>query len=336
MKIMKMTGLKRRIAGIILMIISTAWLAGCSAKTADPVSRSSFLLNTFVTVTLYDSQDEEILDGCIELCSEYEKRLSKTLEESEIYRLNHRKPGERTFTVSEPAARVLEKGLEYSRISDGAFDITIEPLSSLWNFTGEDPQIPSEEEIGELVKRVDYRKVSLEGTQVTFADDVTTIDLGAIAKGFIADELKAYLKEQGVKSAIINLGGNVLAIGGKPDGSSFNIGIQEPFHADGEPITSVYLKDQSVVTSGTYQRYFEKDGILYHHILNPSTGSPCNNGLSSVTIITDSSLTADALSTTCFLLGPEEGMKLVNQLDNVDAIFISTDNEITYSRNFLK
>ncbi len=312
------------------MIISTAWLAGCSAKTADPVSRSSFLLNTFVTVTLYDSQDEEILDGCIELCSEYEKRLSKTLEESEIYRLNHRKPGERTFTVSEPAARVLEKGLEYSRISDGAFDITIEPLSSLWNFTGEDPQIPSEEEIGELVKRVDYRKVSLEGTQVTFADDVTTIDLGAIAKGFIADELKAYLKEQGVKSAIINLGGNVLCVGEKPGGGEFKIGLQKPFADRTETVAALKIRDMSVVSSGVYERHFVKDGVNYHHLLNPSTGYPYDNGLIQVSIISEKSVDGDGLSTACFALGLERGMELAQSL-GVYGVFITEDGELHYT-----
>ena len=137
MKGMKNTGV--RILFIIsIIVIGTAWLAGCSRKNADPVSRSSFLLNTFITVTLYDSQDETILDGCMELCSDYEKLLSKTLEGSEVYRMNHRKPGERTFTVSDGTARVLQKGLEYSRISEGAFDITIEPLSTLWDFTGKD------------------------------------------------------------------------------------------------------------------------------------------------------------------------------------------------------
>ena len=130
MKGMKKTGARISLL-ISIIIIGTAWLAGCSRKNADPVSRSSFLLNTFITVTLYDSQDETILDGCMELCSDYEKLLSKTLEGSEIYQMNHRKAGERTFTVSGGTARVLQKGLEYSRISEGAFDITIEPLSTL-------------------------------------------------------------------------------------------------------------------------------------------------------------------------------------------------------------
>ena len=172
--------------------------------------------------------------------------------------------------------------------------------------------------------------------RVKLTDSKASLDVGAIAKGYIADRIKDYLVSKNVKHAIINLGGNVLVLGTKTDGSKYNIGIQRPFDETGEPITSVKVADKSVVTTGTYQRFFEKKGKLYHHILSPNTGRPCKNNLSSVTIITDSSLTADAMSTTCFLLGYEEGMKLVNLLDNVDAIFMTDDNEIHYSDNFLK
>ena len=183
---------------------------------------------------------------------------------------------------------------------------------------------------------VDYHNVEIDGNLVRLSDPKSKIDLGAIAKGFIADKLKEYLKSEGVEHALIDLGGNVLAIGDKPDGSSFLIGIQKPFDDRGEPIASIELNDQAAVTSGTYQRYFEKDGDFYHHILQPSDGMPCNNGLNSVTILTDSSLTADALSTTTFLLGPDKGMDLINSLDGVEAVFIDTDNNLTYSDNFPK
>lgn len=154
------------------------------------------------------------------------------------------------------------------------------------------------------------------------------IDLGAIAKGYIADQVKTYLKKQGIKHAIINLGGNVDVIGTKPDGSKYNIGIQKPFDESGEAITSVQLKDQTVVTSGIYERYFKKNGKLYHHILDPRTGYPCENNLYSVSIITDSSTKADALSTTCFLLGYEKGMELIQSMDGVEAIFITDDEKV--------
>lgn len=331
MKNMKNTGLKTIItAGLI--IICTAWLAGCSKKDAAPVSRSSFLLNTFITVTLYDSQDETILDGCMSLCSDYEKLLSKTLEGSDIYRLNHRRRGERTITVSEETARVLAEGLEYSRLSHGAFDITIEPLSTLWDFTGKSPHVPPREEIQEDVKKVGYTNVVLDGNQVTFLNDDTTIDLGAIAKGFIADEMKAYLVEKGVNSAVINLGGNVLCLGQRPDGTPFKIGLQKPYATHRETVADLDIRDMSVVSSGVYERHFVENGVNYHHILDPSTGYPYENGLVQVSIISPRSIDGDGLSTTCFALGLEEGVRLIETLDHVYGIFLTEDGQLYYSR----
>lgn len=181
---------------------------------------------------------------------------------------------------------------------------------------------------------MDYKNILIKDNTIQLLDPYASIDVGAIAKGYIADKLKDYLKDHGIRHALINLGGNVLAMGKKLDGSEYNIGIQKPFDQTGEPITSIRLSDKSVVTSGTYQRYFESEGKMYHHILDPHTGYPCENNLHSVTIITNSSLTADALSTTCFLLGYDKGLRLINQLDNVDAVFITKDNEIHYSKNF--
>lgn len=289
------------------------------------------MLNTFVTVTLYDTDDQEILDGCFDLCAEYENLLSRTKETSEIYRLNHRAEGERSLQVSEKTAQVIAKGLEYSRLSDGAFDITIEPLSSLWDFTAENPQVPPEEAIREARERVNYRNVSLEGNVVTFADDVTTIDLGAIAKGFIADEIKAYLIEEGVGSAIINLGGNVLCVGARPDETPFRIGIQRPFAERNEVAGALDIEDMSVVSSGVYERHFIQDGVNYHHLLNPRTGYPYENGLVQVTIISRDSVDGDGLSTTCFALGIEEGSELIESMEDIYGIFMTEDGSIYYT-----
>ena len=289
------------------------------------------MLNTFVTVTLYDTDDQEILDGCFDLCAEYENLLSRTKETSEIYRLNHRAEGERSLQVSEKTAQVIAKGLEYSRLSDGAFDITIEPLSSLWDFTAENPQVPPEEAIREARERVNYRNVSVEGNTVTFADDVTTIDLGAIAKGFIADQIKNYLEGEGVESAIINLGGNVLCVGARPDETPFRIGIQRPFAERNEVAGALDIEDMSVVSSGVYERHFIQDGVNYHHLLNPRTGYPYENGLVQVTIISRDSVDGDGLSTTCFALGIEEGSELLESLEDTYGIFMTEDGETYYT-----
>lgn len=315
---------------LILLACAAALLGGCGRRQTEPVSRSGFLLNTFVTVTLYDSEDEAILDGCMDLCREYEGLLSRTIETSEIYQINHRPPGTREMEVSEDTADVIEKGLYYSRLSGGAFDITIEPISSLWDFTSENPQVPDPSLIEENLPRVGYEKLEVEGNKILFSDDGTTIDLGAIAKGFIADRMKEYLLDQGVKSAIINLGGNVLCVGANGK-KPFRIGIQRPYASHNETVGVVEVEDMSVVSSGVYERHFEKDGINYHHILNPETGYPYENGLTAVTILSRQSVDGDGLSTTCFSLGLEKGMELIDSLDNAWAVFITDDGELHYS-----
>ena len=160
------------------------------------------------------------------------------------------------------------------------------------------------------------------------------IDLGAIAKGFIADRIKEYLLENNVQSALINLGGNVLLVGSKPNGDDFKVGIQKPFEDRNETIAIMELSDVSIVSSGIYERYFKQDDILYHHILNPSTGYPYDTGLTAVTVITNHSVDGDALSTTAFALGLEQGMEFINSLEDVYAVFITKENELYYSDGF--
>ena len=318
---------------LVLTFFAATTVSGCSLN-SRPLSYTGTAFDTVVSIQIYDSDDEELLEQCQKMCADYEAKFSRNIPESEISQINS--AGGAPVTVSDETIKIIKKGIYYGDLSDGAFDITIGAVSSLWDFKSENPSPPSPEMLAEAVSHVDYKKIILSDNTVTLSDPYAKLDLGAIAKGYIADRLKDYLTEQGVKHALINLGGNVVAVGKKPDGSPFNIGIAKPFSEEGKALTSVKIEDKSIVTSGTYQRYFEINGNLYHHILDPATGNPCNNGLNSVTIITDSSLTADALSTTCFVLGPDKGMKLVNQLDNVDAVFVDSNNEITYSRNFQK
>lgn len=313
------------IAGLAALLLS-----GCDRK-IEPVSKSGFLLNTYVTVTIYDNDDPKVLDGCLELCRSYENILSKTIEGSEVYKLNHRPKDQQTITVSDDIKNLITRAEYLSKISGGGFDITIEPLSSLWDFTSQNPVIPPENEIKEDVKKVDYQNLKLEGNSLTFLSPHTTLDFGGVAKGYIADRLKDYLKEQGVKSAIINLGGNVLCVGEKPDGTPFKVGLQKPFADRNETIETLNINDMSVVSSGVYERHFIKDGVNYHHLLDPKTGYPYRNGLVSVTIITKISGDADGLTTACFSQGLEGGLKLVNSLEDVYGIFITDDYEVYYS-----
>ena len=305
-----------------------------SFGSSDPeasVSRAAFLLNTFVTVTLYGTDDGSILDDSLALCKEYENIFSRTLKTSELYQINHRDPEVTAMTVSDEMARLLKKGLEYCELSDGAFDITVEPLSSLWDFTGETHSVPEAAKIREAAKKVDYRNLSLSGNTLTFLSPDTSIDLGAIAKGYIADRMKEQLLEAGAKSAIINLGGNVLCVGSLPDGAPFRIGLQMPFADYEETFETLGISDLSVVTSGIYERSFTVDGTLYHHILNPKTGYPYDNGLIAVTILSGESVDGDGLSTTCFSLGLEEGLKLAESLEGVEACFIDSDYRVHYT-----
>ena len=335
------------------LILCPAVLSGCSAQTKseentaadsqEPISATAIKLNTAVTVTIYDSNDKNLLTECMNLCDKYEKIFSRTASDSELYQLNHRELApvegtENTYQVSDDLAELVSEGLDYSELSEGAFDIAIEPLTSLWDFTAEDPQVPEDSLIQAALPKCDYHNISVDKdkNEITLKTDDTAIELGAIAKGYIADRLKDYLVSQNVKSAIINLGGNVLCIGEKPDNSAFKIGIQKPFADRSETIAVMDIKDKSVVSSGIYERCFEQNGTLYHHLLNPETGYPCDNGLIAVTIISDKSVDGDALSTTCFALGLEDGMKLAESLDDVQAFFVTSDYEIHYTKDFRK
>lgn len=328
--------MKKKDLSALLTLLAVLFL-GCGAALLftrarkEPISRSAFLLNTFVNITLYDSQDESLLDRCIEMCQEYENRFSKTIEGSELYQLNHRDAGETTFTLSDDMAAMIAEGLHYSELSSGAYDLTIEPLSSLWNFTSEDPVIPSKDAIAAAAARVNWQNIRLDGNTLTFLSPDTTIDLGSIAKGYIADRLKEYLTESGVKSAIINLGGNVLCIGRRNSHQPFRIGLQKPFADYATVFADLNIDDMSVVSSGVYERHFEENGVNYHHLLNPKTGYPYQNGLIAVTIVSPRSVDGDVLSTTCFSMGLEKGLELANSLDNIYAYFITDDYELIYS-----
>lgn len=303
---------------------------------AEAVSVSGLKLNTAVKITAYDTKDREILNEALALCDKYEKIFSRTREDSELYQLNHgtlpKEDG--WYVLSDECADLIEQGLYYSRLSDGAFDITIEPLSSLWDFTSDEHIVPDALALEKARKLVGYEKVELQGNRIRFAEEGMGLELGAIAKGYIADRIKEFLLSKGVESAIIDLGGNILCVGERTDGEPFKVGIQKPFAERSEMVATKEIVDQSVVSSGIYERYFEKDNKLYHHILNPEDGYPYDNELVSVTIVSEQSMEGDALSTSCFALGLEKGMELAESLPEIQAVFITEDGKLHYSKNF--
>lgn len=315
------------------MIISIALtLTACGFYTSnDGISANGLFFDTIINVTIYDTSRQDALDGCIALAEKYEHYFSDTLPDSDISLINSHpyKPVE----VHPETIELITRALSYGKSSDGMFDITIGRLSDLWAFSEETDErsLPDPSDIESAVSHINYRNITVQDNTITLNDEKSAIDLGGIAKGYIADKMKEYLLDEGINSALINLGGNVLAIGKKPGKGSFTIGIQKPFSENGEPIASVEVSNLSVVTSGTYQRYYEIDGRICHHILDPKTGYPCDNGLSSVTIITASSAEADALSTSVFLMGPKEGLKYVESLDDTEAVFVTTDDKLITS-----
>lgn len=323
---------KCKLIATLFLIITL--LTGCSAYSATPESRTDTVFDTVVTIQIYDKNSEDVLEHCIQICRDYEKLFSRTLEGSEIYQINH--AGGKAVTVSDETAQLITLALEYCKLSDGAFDITLGELSDLWNVKENPGKIPESSAIKKAVENAGYNNVLISGNTVQLANADVQLDLGGIAKGYVADQLKEYLIQEGIDHALINLGGNVLAVGGKPGNTAYNIGIQKPFDETGEAITSAKISDESVVTSGIYQRYFKIKDRIYHHIINPKDGYPYNNDLLSVTIICDSSARADALSTICYALGYKQGMMMIGELDDAEALFITEDYKLHYSNGFPK
>lgn len=313
---------------IILLNISCFTLSGCK-KTAMPITKTGFYFDTVVQITLYDDTKEALIDECFRIAEEFEKKVSRTMEGSDIYNLNHADGA--TVTVSDETISLLQAGLHYCRLSEGSFDITIGSLTELWDIKNNPGSIPTEKAIADALSCVDYETIVITGNDVTLTNSDTQLDLGAIAKGYIADRMKEYLNDNGVTEGILNIGGNVLVLGPKKDGSSYTIGIQRPFSTEGTAMYSVEITDGTVVSSGVYERYFEKDNIIYHHILDPVTGYPYQNGILSVTIFCSESVDGDGLSTACFSLGIKKGMALIESIPDAEAIFITEDYELVTS-----
>lgn len=321
--------MKKRICLCGLISAGIILLAGCNA--AKPTATSTYsntgtYFDTVITITLYNADEVPLIQDCFDMADRYEKLFSRTIPESDVSRIND--AGGEYVTVDEETVELIREGLNYCELTDGAFDITAGALTDLWDIRNNPGIIPDESDIASALSTIGYEYIDIQGNQVALTHEGTMLDLGAIAKGYIADHMKSYLTEQGVTSAMINLGGNVLVIGTKPDQTSYNIGIQYPFEETNSVIASVSVSDQSVVSSGNYERYFELDGTIYHHIMDLTSGYPVDNHLSGVTIITDRSVDGDGLSTSCFVLGLEKGMELIEQTEHTEAVFITDDDEL--------
>lgn len=298
------------------MILFMFLTCGCTGEKEN--SQTRFLLDTVATITA--NCDDKTLDGAFSLCEKLEKTLSRSVKVSDVYKLNNT---DDFVNVSEHTLKIVERSLYFSKISGGKFDITVYPLSSIWDFKNQ--IVPSKDEISQALKNIDYNSIEIKDDKISL--NGKKIDLGGVAKGYIADKVVEYLKNKGVKNAIVNLGGNIAVLG------EYNIGIKEPF---GDNIaTSITVKDKTVVTSGIYERYIKKEGKIYHHILDTKTGYGVENNLASVTVIGESSMDCDALSTVCMLLGEKEAEKIINNTKNTEAVFITRTGEISVTQGLV-
>lgn len=315
-----------KLISIILCLIVVIGLCSCSinSNSNKPVTKTGFYLDTVITITLYSDDAKEQIENCMKIAEKYDNLLSRTKEESDISKINNAS-GE-FVTVDKDTIDIIRKGIDYGIMSDGSFDITIGGLTTLWDIQNRTIP-PSDNEIKENLG-FSYKNIQIEDNKVRLLTNNEKLDLGGIAKGYIADKMKEYLISQGINEGVINLGGNVVCLDKKDKKTNYNIGIQKPFDESGTPLLALSVYNKSIVTSGDYQRYFEYNNRKYHHIIDVHTGYPVENELDSVTIINDSSTAGDALSTIAFTYGLKKGMDFIESIPNTEAIFISKDGNI--------
>lgn len=295
---------------------------------------TDFVMDTVLSVTLYGEKDAtaEIKT----LLEDLEKKeLSWRIEDSMASKINTECQKGNPVEMDKDFASWTRDSVTLSEKSGGAFDPTIGNLTRLWNVEGENPVVPPQEDIDACMKQIGYQHINIEENTITM-EDGSTLDLGAVGKGIGCDEVEERLKELPISGAVVAIGGSILVYGDKPDGSDWNVAVQDPDGEDGAPMGVISISGEKFIsTSGDYEKYFEQDGVRYHHILDPSTGYPSRSGLRSVTIVCDNGLLSDGLSTACFILGEEKGMELVKEY-GAEAVFINDQNEVTVSDGLKK
>ena len=297
--------------------------------TTTPYKKTEFLMGTVVTVKIYDKGKEAVLEPAFERIQTLANQITVNKAGSEIDSINAN-AGIQPVKVSNDIYELMDAGNDYSMKSNGSFDISIGPLTDLWRIGFPDARKPAQSEIDAVLPLIDYKQIELnEKEQTVFLKKKgMQLDLGAIAKGFITDQVAEVLKENEVTTAIIDLGGNIYVMGNNPSGKNWTVGIQDPFAPRGETIGVISESNKSVVTSGIYERVLEIDGKSYHHLLDPVNGYPFNNDLAGVTIISSKSVDGDGLSTSVFSKGIKGGLEFIEQFEGTEAIFISTDKKV--------
>lgn len=301
--------------------------SGCSLE--SKYDCEFFAMDTVMTINAYGSKSESAVKAAQNEINRLDKLLSVQKENSEIFKLNQSKQ----MTVSEDTLTLITRSKEIYTLTDGAFDISCEPLTREWGFYSElENKVPSQKAIETALEGVGAEHIKIKDSTVTL-DDNTSLDLGGIAKGYASHKAAEILKDNGVTSALMSLGGNVRAIGSKPDGESWSVAVTDP-DDNSKSIGTLKISDKAVVTSGGYQRYFEENGQTYHHIIDTKTGYPADSGLKSATIVSDDDALADALSTALFVMGLEKSRKFYSENSSLfGAVFITDKGEIYVTDN---
>jgi len=314
---------------ILLSIIVAGLAAGCILKYnrqshAREYSRQFFAMDTVMSFTAYGERGEEAVEAAVQEVERLDALLSTGIAESEVSRINASGEGD----LSEDTEKILSEGLTIWKQTGGLFDVTIYPLMQLWGFPTGNYHVPTEEELKQTMSLVDSSKVILDGNHVTLGEK-QKMDLGGIAKGYTSNRIMEIFQEYGVTFAMVSLGGNVQTLGKKPDGTDWQVGIQNPDNVQGDLLGAVAVQDQAVITSGGYERYFEENGQTYIHILDPRTGCPAESGLASVTIVSSNGMLADALSTSLYIMGLDEAEAYWRiYADEFDMILMTDDGTV--------
>ena len=348
---MKLKNIKCLLA---VCLCASALLVGCGqktdSKTADKsetssesaqnqsddiqeASRDVFAMDTYMTVTAYGEKAQDAVDAAEAEIERLDTLLSTGNAGSEIVKLNEQK----SATLSEDGGYLVKRALELNKETDGAFDIAIYPVMEAWGFPIQNFRVPSADELTGLLKHVDAAKISYDKDtrEISFEDDQMKIDLGGIAKGYTSSRIMDIFKENGITSGLVNLGGNVQALGTKTDGSNWRVAVQSPDDTE-DYLGVLSIRDKAVITSGGYERYFEQDGVTYHHIIDPKTGYPAENGLVSVTIVSSDGTLADGLSTSLFIMGEEKAAEFWKAHSNEFEAIFATDDGTIYVTEGLK
>ena len=317
---------------ITLLVVSLLPVSGCNTAMNSRYTKSGIYFDTIVSVDIYGAAKDDadrILSECMNLCDKYQQLFDESIQTSDIYRINT--SGSDPVKVGHDTAVLLDKALDYSKLTGGRFDITIDPVSDLWDFHGDNACIPSHDLIADALKRVGYENITVDTVNDTVSiKGDASVDVGAVAKGYIADRICEYLSSCPIEGAIINMGGDLRLTGTKNGRDRFDIGINDPF-SQGSVMADLCLTDKAVATSGTYERCFTIGDRRYHHILDTATGFPVDTDVESVTVITDEAVSADCLCTVLIILGSEDGLDLIEKTSDTEAYIIKTDGSVMTS-----